>query len=77
MLERPTLLHYLHLHSQPLFSLQNMPFCSGMLSCLKIEMLDYLEYVGSSGVYKSETIETVLEFTPNVKNAIEVSINVS
>jgi predicted O-methyltransferase YrrM len=43
----------------------------------KNEMLDYLEYVRSSGVYKSETIETVLEFTPNVKDAIEVGINVA
>jgi predicted O-methyltransferase YrrM len=43
----------------------------------KNEMLDYLEYVRSSGVYKSETIETVLEFTPNIKDAIEVSINVA
>ena len=43
----------------------------------KNEMLDYLEYVISSGVYKSETIETVLEFTPNVKDAIEVGINVA
>jgi len=38
----------------------------------KNEMLDYLEYVRSSGIYKSETIETTLEFTPNVRDAIEV-----
>jgi predicted O-methyltransferase YrrM len=44
----------------------------------KIEMLDYLEYVRSSGgIYKSETIETALEFTPNVRDAIEVSIKVT
>ena len=43
----------------------------------KNEMLDYLEYVRSSGVYKSETIETILEFTPNVKDAIEVSMRVA
>lgn len=43
----------------------------------KNEMLDYLEYVRSSGVYKSETIETTLEFTPNTKDAIEVSINIA
>ncbi len=42
----------------------------------KNEMLDYLEYVRSSGIYKSETIETTLEFTPNVRDAIEVSIKV-
>jgi hypothetical protein len=40
-------------------------------------MLDYLEYVRSSGVYKSETIETILEFTPTVKDAIEVSVKVA
>jgi predicted O-methyltransferase YrrM len=28
----------------------------------KNEMRDYLEYVRSSGIYKSETIETILEF---------------
>jgi predicted O-methyltransferase YrrM len=32
----------------------------------KHEMLDYLEYVRNSGIYKSETIETTLEFTPNL-----------
>lgn len=42
----------------------------------KNEMVDYLEYVRSSGIYKSETIETTLEFTPNVRDAIEVSIKV-
>ena len=43
----------------------------------KNEMVDYLEYVRSSGIYKSETIETTLEFTPNVRDAIEVSIKVT
>jgi hypothetical protein len=43
----------------------------------KNEMLDYLEYVRSSGLYKSETIETTLEVTPNVRDAIEVSIKVT
>jgi predicted O-methyltransferase YrrM len=40
----------------------------------KNEMLGYLEYVRYSGLYKSETIETILEFTPKIKDAIEVSI---
>jgi predicted O-methyltransferase YrrM len=40
----------------------------------KNEMLDYLEYVRNSGIYRSETIETTLEYTPNIKDAIEVSI---
>ena len=38
------------------------------------QMLDYLEYVRNSGFYKSKTIETELEFTPDVKDAIEMSI---
>jgi predicted O-methyltransferase YrrM len=42
----------------------------------KNEMLDYLKYVRSSGLYKSETIETILEFTPNIKDAMEVSIKI-
>lgn len=40
------------------------------------EMLDYLDYVRNSGIYKSETIETMLEYTDDVKDAIEVSIKV-
>ena len=43
----------------------------------KNEMLDYLKYVRLSGLYKSETIETRLEFTPNVRDAIEVSIKLT
>jgi len=42
----------------------------------KNEMLDYLDYVRNSGIYKSETIETMLEFTNDVKDAVEVSIKV-
>ena len=42
----------------------------------KDEMPDYLEYVRYSDLYKSETIETILEFTPNIKDAIEVSIKI-
>ena len=38
------------------------------------EMLDYLEYVRNSGFYESKTIETELEFTPDVKDAIEMSV---
>lgn len=40
------------------------------------EMLDYLEYVRNSGAYRSKTIQTRLEFTENVKDAIEVSIKI-
>jgi predicted O-methyltransferase YrrM len=40
------------------------------------EMKDYLDYVRNSGRYISHTTETTLEFTKNVKDALEVSINV-
>jgi predicted O-methyltransferase YrrM len=43
----------------------------------KDEMLDYLDYVRNYKIYKSRTIETTLEYTPNVKDAIEVSIKVA
>jgi predicted O-methyltransferase YrrM len=43
----------------------------------KDEMLDYLEYVRNYGIYRSKTIETTLEYTPDVKDAIEVSIKVA
>lgn len=43
----------------------------------KNEMLDYLHYVRTSRIYKSYTIETTLEFTPSIKDAIEVSIKVA
>jgi len=43
----------------------------------KNEMLDYLEYVRNSGEYKSKTIETMLEFTPNIKDAIEISVKIN
>ncbi len=39
------------------------------------EMKDYLDYVRNSGKYISRTTETTLEFTKNVKDALEVSIN--
>ncbi len=38
------------------------------------EMKDYLDYVRYSGRYNSYTTETTLEFTKNVKDALEVSI---
>ncbi|MDW0283256.1 MAG: CmcI family methyltransferase [Nitrososphaeraceae archaeon] len=43
----------------------------------KNEMRDYLEYVRNSTIYESKTIETTVEFTPNVKDALEVSIKVA
>ena len=38
------------------------------------EMQDYLQYVRGSGRYKSQSTETTLEFTKNVKDALEVSV---
>lgn len=42
----------------------------------KNEMIDYLDYVRNSGKYKSRTIETTLEFSKDIKDAIKVSIRV-
>ncbi|TLX83277.1 MAG: hypothetical protein E6L04_08785 [Thaumarchaeota archaeon] len=39
------------------------------------EMKDYLDYVRNSGKYISRTTETSLEFSKNIKDALEVSIN--
>ena len=41
------------------------------------EMNDYLEYVRNSGNYKSYTTETSLEFTKNIKDALEISVKKS
>jgi predicted O-methyltransferase YrrM len=38
------------------------------------EMQDYLQYVRDSGKYKSQSTETTLEFTKNVRDALEVSV---
>ena len=38
------------------------------------EMQDYLQYVRASGRYKSQSTKTTLEFTKNVKDALEVSV---
>jgi predicted O-methyltransferase YrrM len=43
----------------------------------KSEMQGYLEHVRNSRGYRSKTIETTVEFTPNVKDAMEVSIKVA
>ena len=41
------------------------------------EMKDYLDYVRKSGRYLSSTTETSLEFTKNIKDALEVSISLA
>lgn len=38
------------------------------------EMQDYLDYVRNAGRYVSQTTETTLEFTKNVKDALEISL---
>lgn len=38
------------------------------------EMKDYLDYVRNSGKYNSYTTEITLEFTKNVKDALEISL---
>jgi predicted O-methyltransferase YrrM len=43
----------------------------------KNEMIDYLEYVRNSGKYKSKTVETTLEYSKDVRDAIEVSVRVA
>jgi len=43
----------------------------------KNEMIDYLEHVRNSGKYKSKTIETTLEYSKDIRDAIEVSIRVA
>ena len=40
------------------------------------QMLDFLEYVRNQGRYKSQTIETKLEFTDDISDAIELSIRI-
>ena len=39
------------------------------------EMKDYLDYVRNSGKYNSYTTEITLEFTKNVKDALEISLS--
>ncbi len=39
----------------------------------KNEMIEYLEYVRNSGKYNSKTIETTLEFSKDIDDAMEVS----
>jgi predicted O-methyltransferase YrrM len=40
------------------------------------QMLNYLEYVRDPGRYRSQTIQTKLEFTEDVTDAIELSIKI-
>ncbi len=37
------------------------------------QMLDYLDYVRNTGLYKSRTVETFLEFSDTTRDAMEIS----
>jgi predicted O-methyltransferase YrrM len=39
----------------------------------KDQMQDFLEYVRNKGPYKSRTVETLLEFSDSIKDAMEIS----
>jgi predicted O-methyltransferase YrrM len=43
----------------------------------KNEMEDYLQYVRDGRRYQSQTTETTLEFTKNIKDALEVSVRIN
>ena len=43
----------------------------------KNEMEDYLQYVRDGKRYQSQTTETTLEFTKNIKDALEVSVRIN
>ena len=38
------------------------------------EMTDYLVYVRNTGLYKSQTTQTTLEFNKNIEDALEISM---
>ncbi len=68
-------LQYLNLVEEKNLIKKNAIIIADNVSIFKNEMLDYLEYIRNSGIYKSETIENTLEFAKD-KDAIEVSIRV-
>ena len=43
----------------------------------KDQMEDYLDYVRKKGLYKSRTVETLLEFSDSTKDAMEISEKLS
>ena len=54
---------------------QNVTVIADNVVLYEDEMKDYLEYVRNSGRYQSRTTETTLEFTKNVRDALEISIS--
>jgi len=49
---------------------------SDNVGIIEKQMLNYLEYVRNPGRYRSQTIQTKLEFTEGVGDAIELSIRI-
>lgn len=68
-------LQYLNLAEEKNLIKKNAIIIADNVGIFKNEMLDYLEYTRNSGIYKSETIETTLEFAKD-RDAIEVSVRV-
>jgi predicted O-methyltransferase YrrM len=69
-------LQYLKLSEEANIIKKDVTVIADNVGISKNEMIDYLEYVRNSGKYKSKTIETTLEFSKDVKDAIEVSVRV-
>jgi predicted O-methyltransferase YrrM len=67
-------LNYLNLAEKNNLLSDNVVIVADNVLLYENEMQDYLQYVRTSGKYKSESTETTLEFTKNVKDALEVSV---
>jgi predicted O-methyltransferase YrrM len=67
-------LNYLNLAEENNLLSDNVVVVADNVLLYENEMQDYLQYVRASGKYKSESTETTLEFTKNVKDALEVSV---
>ena len=67
-------LKYLNLAEKNSILSDNVVVVADNVLLYENEMQDYLHYVRCSGVYKSQSTETTLEFTKNVKDALEVSV---
>jgi predicted O-methyltransferase YrrM len=67
-------LHYLRLLEEKNLMRKDSVVIADNVILYEKEMRDYLEYVRSSGRYKSHTTETTLEFNKNVKDALEISL---
>ena len=68
-------LKYLRLIEDKNLLRQNVIVIADNVVLYEDEMKDYLEYVRNSGRYQSRTTETTLEFTKNVRDALEISIS--